>query len=313
MFVSAVFAQTTFRVPVRLVSAPTLVFTPQGQLVPGLNSADFRLYDNGTLQKISLERALAPISFVVAVQVSRDVRAYLPFISRVGSVIEALVVGATGESALVTYSSEVKVAKPFGSGDIQQCLHALSSAGLRARSIDAGLAAIQLLKQRPPRRTRVLLFIGQPIDDGSESTLASLQEEAEKENVTVFGLALPEIGKSFVSDTFTLAGPSNTVERGGYTAGVDLARLISVLNRTAAASSASDPFTTLSAATAGGLFRFRKQYELEGALAAAGLQLHSTYVLTYYPSLTTRGRHTIQIEVNREGAKVRARPSYFIE
>jgi VWFA-related protein len=313
MFISAVFAQTTFRVPVRLVSAPTLVFTPQGQLVPDLKPADFRLYDNGALQTISLERSLAPISFVVAVQVSLDVRAYLPFISRVGSVIEALVVGATGESALVTYGSEVKLVKPFGGGDIQECLRSISPAGLRARSIDAGLAAIRLLKQRPPRRTRVLLFIGQPIDDGSESTLASLREEAEKENVTIFGLALPEIGKSFASDTFTLAGPSSRMERGGYSAGVDLAKLIAVLNRTADAAAGSDPFTALSAATAGGMFRFRKQYELEGALAAAGLQLHSTYLLTYYPTRTTPGRHTIQIEVDREGARVRARPGYFVE
>ena len=302
------FAQTVIRVPVRLVSAPALVFTADGQLIPDLKAADFRLYDNDRPQKVSVERALAPISFAVAVQTSMNVRSYVPFIAKVGSVVEALLVGETGESALLAYNSDVKVLKPFDKGDLQQALRGISPGGLRARSIDAGVAAIELLKERPPERTRVLLFIGQPMDDGSESTLASLQEAAEKANVTVFGLALPEIGKAFVSDTFTYEGQPRA--GGGFKAGVDLSKLISVLGRTGDAAAGTDPFTTLAGATAGGLFRFRRQHELEGAIAAAGVQLHSGYVLTYYPSSDAAGRHAIRVEVNRPGVTVRTRHGY---
>jgi hypothetical protein len=315
LLVLPLLAQTpaaTFRVPVRLVTAPTLVFSSDGRLIPGLQAGDFRLYDNDRPQKISLDPVMAPISVAAAVQVNQDVRAYVPFIATAGSVVDALLVGEGGDSAAIAYSSEVKTLKPFGKGDLPHALRGLAPGGLRARAIDAGIQAIRLLKEQPRERSRVLLFIGQPIDDGSESTLASLQEEAQRENVTVFALALPEIGKSFVSDTFTLEGLSSKTDRGGFKAGTDLLKLISVLSRTADAAAGADPFTTLTAATAGTLFHFRKQAELEGNLAALGVQLRSAYLLTYYPSSAEPGPHTIRVEVNLPGARIRTRPGYRI-
>jgi hypothetical protein len=52
---------STIRVPVRLVSVPTLVFSSNGQLVPGLQATDFRVYDNGRLQKAALDTVSAPV------------------------------------------------------------------------------------------------------------------------------------------------------------------------------------------------------------------------------------------------------------
>src|SRR5207245_4030583 len=114
----------------------------------------------------------------------------------------------------------------------------------------AGLRAIALLKERPAARARILLFIGQPMDSGSESTLAPLKERAEKENVSIHALTLPEFGKAFVSDTFSLQGVSRG-ERGGFRAVVDLGALIAVLGRSGAAENGADPFSTLTAATGG--------------------------------------------------------------
>ncbi len=308
MLVCAAQAPVTIRVPVRLITAPTLVFTEDGRLIPDLKAADFRLYDNDRLQKISLEAATSPVSVVMAIDTNPDVRAYLPFIAKVGSVVETLVAGEGGESALITYNNEVKVVKPFAGGDLQQALRAIAARGYRARSIDAGMQAIRLLRERPPQQSRVLLFVGQPIDDGSESKLAALQEDAEKENVTIFALALPEIGKNFVSDTFTLQGLPQ--ERGGYIAGTDLLKLVSVVSRTIDAATGSDPFTTLTAATGGTLLHFRKQAELEGVLAAVGVQLRSSYMLSYYANAEEAGRHTIRVEVNIPGAKAHTRAGW---
>ena len=108
------------RVPVHVVNAPTLVFDRQGRLVPGLNQTDFQLLDNGRPQQVDLDPSVDPVSVVLAVQMNRDVRAYLPFIARVGSVVEALLVGATGEGALIAYNSDVTVLKPFDSGDVRR-------------------------------------------------------------------------------------------------------------------------------------------------------------------------------------------------
>jgi hypothetical protein len=176
--------------------------------------------------------------------------------------------------------------------------------------IDAGIHAVSLLAGRPRTRARVLLFIGQPMDSGSESKLAILQEAAEKENVAVYSLTLPEAGKDFVSDTFSLQGVS-FAEKGGFRAGIDLATLMSVLNRSANTETATDPFSSLTAATGGTQIHFRKQRELEDGIAAIGVELRSLYLLSYYPTSAEAGYHTVKIEVDVPGAQVYSRPGYW--
>jgi VWFA-related protein len=301
----------TIRVPVRLVTLPTLVFSRDSRILPGLQMADFRVLDNGRPQTVTLNTSATPVSIALAIQVSQDVREYVPFIAKAGSAIDALLVGESGEAAVVTYGSEVTVAKPFEAGDVQSALRTISASGQPAHMIDAGMRAVTLLARRPSSRTRALLFIGQPMDSGSESALASLREGAEKENVTVYALALPEVGTSFVSDTFSLQGLSKA-ERGGFKAGADLGKLISVLNRNANAATGADPFSILTAATGGTQLHFRKQRQLEDAIAATGVQLRSAYLLSYYPNSQEAGYHTVKIEVDVPGAKVYSRPGYWL-
>src|SRR5438477_7789661 len=91
----------TIRVPVRLVTVPTLVFSKEGRLVPGLHINDFRVFDNERLQNAALDTASAPVSVALAIQVSREVREYVPFIAKAGSAVAALVAGETGEAAAI--------------------------------------------------------------------------------------------------------------------------------------------------------------------------------------------------------------------
>jgi len=88
---------------------------------------------------------------VIAVQANPDIRAYLPFIARVGNALDALLVGASGESAAIVYGDEVTVAKPFDSGDLSTTFRKIESGGRHARAIDAGVRALALLRQRPAR------------------------------------------------------------------------------------------------------------------------------------------------------------------
>src|SRR5258708_2061893 len=217
----------TIRVPVRLVTLPTLVFSRESRLIHGLQAADFSVFDNGRLQTVALDTTSRQVSVALAVQANQDVRQDIPFISKAGSAVETLLVGETGEAAVIAYNGDVTVAKPFGSSDVQSALRKISASGRQARMIDAGLRAIALLKERPTAPARILLFIGQPMDSGSESTLASLQAQAERENVSVFALALPLLGQAFVSDTFSLRGLPR--DRGGFEAGPDLGQLIACL------------------------------------------------------------------------------------
>ena len=124
-------------------------------------------------------------------------------------------------------------------------------------------------------RARVLLFIGQPVDSGSESPLPALKDQAERENISIYALTLPEYGKAFVSDTFSLDGVSRS-EKGGFRAGADLGRLITVVRR--------------------------------GDEAALGIALRSAYMLSYYPNAIETRYHAIRIEVGVPGAGAYVQP-----
>ena len=302
----------TIRVPVRLVSVPTMVFTRESRIVNGLQAADFRILDNGRLQTPSLNTSSTPVSVALVIQVNQDVREYLPFIKTAGSAIEALLVGESGEAAVVTYGSEVAVVKPFDAGSVPSAFRSISANGRPARMVDGGIRALALLARRPSARTRVLLFIGQALDDGSESALAALREGVEKENVAVHALTLPEFGKAFVSDTFSLQGLSSKADRGGFKASADFGRLISVLNRSGNAAAGVDPFSVLVAATGGIQLHFRKQRQLEDAIAAIGIDLRSAYLLSYYPNSQEAGYHTVRVVVDVPGARVYSRPGYWL-
>jgi hypothetical protein len=222
--------------------------------------------------------------------------------------VDALLVGESGEAAVLAYGSEVSVVKPLQSGDVASVLRGISVAGKPARMIDAAMRGIALLAGRPSSRTRVLVIVGQPMDSGSESNLVLLREAAEKQDVTVYCLTLPEFGKAFVSDTFSLQG----VKGGGFKAGIDLGRLVAVLNRSSKAETGTDPFSVLTAATGGTELHFRKQQQFEDAIATIGVELRSAYLLSYYPDSLETGYHNVKVEVDIAGAKVYARPGYWL-
>jgi len=301
------------RTPARLVSVPTLVLGPDNRVLLNLQPGDFRLFEDDRPQAFQLDTSVTPLSVVVAIQANADVRDYLPFLTRVGSALDALLVGDGGESAVLVYGDEVTVAKPFGAGDAGTTFRQLSSHGFHARAIDAAVRGLAMLRQRPVSRTRVLLLIGQPADHGSEYSLDDLRRDASRENIVVHALALPEIGKSFVSDTFSLRGlsSSNILERGGFKAGADLTRLIPALNRMAADAAKSDPFSTLTAITGGTLLHFRKQAQLEDAIAIVGLELRSVHTLSFTPS-GEPGYRALRVECTISGAKTHARPGYWL-
>ena len=86
---------------------------------------------------------------MLAIQANQDVRSYIRFIAKVGSAVDALLVGETGESAVLSYGAEVKVIKPFEAGDAQSAMRKIVAGRKRARAIDAGMRAVAMLKERP--------------------------------------------------------------------------------------------------------------------------------------------------------------------
>jgi VWFA-related protein len=300
----------TIKVPVRLVSVPTLVVSPDGKYIPGLTADKFRLTDNGRPRNFTLDTEDVPVSAAVVVQVDQDVREFLPFLSKVGALLDNSLAAASGEDALITYNDEIVVAKPFGKGEMQTAMEKLKPAGHDAHMIDAGLRAVDLLKERSGRGSRVLLFIGEPKENGSFGKIDELAAQAERENVQVYVLALPLLGKSFVSDSFHLEGLGSQWWKGGYRASMDLTRAVPALRRASQASAGTDPFSFLAVATGGLQLHFRKQKQLEDAIIAMGDALRSRYFLSFTPYAVDDSFHTISVQVDVPGTTVYARPGY---
>jgi VWFA-related protein len=303
-------AQQTIRVQVDLVYVPVLVLSREGRIIPNLPSTAFHVFEDDRPRDFALDTGTMPASVAIVLQATPEVGAYLPFIARSGNALDALLIGESGESGLLVYGDRVTVRKPFGRGELALSLAGIAPDGPRLRAMDAGMQAIRLLRSRPPGRARVLLYVGQPADHRSESTLDDLRREAETENVTVHAITLPEIGREFVSDTFTLEGLSSREDRGGFKAGVDLARLVPTFARVTSSASSSDPFSQLAAATGGTQLHVRTQRQFEEALAILGVQLHSAYALTF-PANPAPGYHTLRVEIDPPGAKTHARPGYW--
>jgi VWFA-related protein len=311
--IPALFAQSsspTIRTSVRLVTVPTLVFSKDGRLISGLDAKDFRVFDNTHEVRIALDTFSIPVSVVVAVQANQDVREYLSFIARAGTVVESLMLGESGEAAVIAYRDDVAVMKPFETGEVDSTLRKISASGRDAHVLDAGWHGLTLLKRRPAGRARFLIFIGQPMDSGSETTLQLLKEAADKENVTVFAITLPEFGKAFVSDNVSLQGVDRS-ERGGYRASVNLGALIAALSRSSKAEDGVDPFSVLTAATGGTQVHIRKQREFEEAISAIGEELRSAYQLSFSPGESQPGYHAIKVEVDVPAAILFSRPGYW--
>jgi VWFA-related protein len=229
----------------------------------------------------------------------------------VGSAFEILLIGESGEAAIITYADEVSILKPFDGGDLATALRGVRPAGRSARMLDASWRGLMLLRQRRSSRARFLILIGQPLDSGSETNLKAVKAEAETDNVTVFAITLPEAGKTFISDNLSLQGPASAAERGGFKASVNLGKLASVLSHSAESAAGTDPFSELTGDTGGAQFHIRKQGELEQAISAIGLDARSAYQLSYSPSSSEIGYHAIKVEVDIPKARVMSRPGYW--
>jgi VWFA-related protein len=298
------------RVPVRLVLVPTLVFSATGQVVSGLEARNFSLFDNGVQQKFELQTDISRPSVAVVIQVNSAVSEYLPFVRKAGSLLDSLLIGEGGRSAILTYSDEVQVVKPFGDADSSNVLKKLTAHGYGSRMLDAGMQAVNLLKEEPVNRPRVLLFIAQPAESGDQSSLAALRESAARANVSIHSLTLPLIGRKFVAETFSVTAKGHD-ELGGFVASADLRKLVPALRKARKEAAGNDPLSVLASGTGGMQIHFRRQAQLENGLIAIGAAIRSSYVLTYMPRSSDPGFHKLLVAVDVPQAKVYTRPGYW--
>jgi VWFA-related protein len=304
------------RVRVRVVSAPTVVTSLTGQYIRDLTPIDFELADNDRKQKLNLDYESGLLSLAIVIQTSDSVRAWMPQVRRVASVVEATLLGETGEASVTTFSDDVKLLQPSTANTalLDKAFAALSPGGKKGRCLDAIASAAKLLNSAPAGRRRVILLIAQSSDSGSLSSLRDVMETLEQGNITIYSLMMPHVGKDLLTNTISVGGVKGVFAAGdtGIMATVDLGKLLPEIYRSAKAASAQDCVTILTTQTAGRQASFRNLRELEAGISAVGSELHMQYVLSYTPDLYDPGYHKIRVHLHRAQVLVRSRPGYYV-
>ena len=175
---------------VKYVTVPVTVFNKDGNFVNGLLPKDFRVFDNGREQSVSQDVETQPVSLVVLVQANTYMEAILPKIYKIGSLLDALVVGETGEAAVIKFDHRVETVQDFtsDSAKITEAIKKIKPGSSSVRLNDAMMAGINLLKSKPKGRRRVILAIAQTKDVGSEMRPRYVMEEAQFKDVIIYSV-----------------------------------------------------------------------------------------------------------------------------
>ena len=317
-----------FKSTVPLVVAPTTVTDSKGRLVDGLTTADLTLYDNGVPQAIQMDWMTYPISLVVAVETNENAGAVLDKLGGSGILFAQLLAAEAGETAVISFSDEVKVHQDFTStaDPVIHALRMLRKEGDGARMLDALNTAVGMLQNRPAGRRPIILMIAEKRDRGSKTKLPDVVERVQRMNAAVYWLTFSPFLQPFTAKPRTREDEKPIDERikmrqcalcpapdeRGAPPDVGPGGLIYSLGELVRLH--QPDLGNLFARTTGGReLSFLKKNALEQAIQLVGEEVHRQYILNFQPKNAEPGQfHTIQVVVkNRPELRVRTRQGYW--
>jgi VWFA-related protein len=324
----------TFKANVKYISVPVTVLDKDGNFVSGLEPKDFRVLDNRKPQPISEDIAFNPISLVVAIQANAGIEGMLPKINKIGSLLDSLVVGETGEAAVVKFDHRVEVLQGFTneSQKITQAIAKIKPGSSTARLNDAVMESINMLRNKSKDRRRVILLIAETRDRGSEIKAREVLLEAQFKDVIIYTVNVsrfmstwtrrnPDVPRppaipAAAGHSGMVGGgamnPNTQMQNSGYANGNVLPAFVEIF-RQAKALFIDNPAEAYTKFTGGREYGFINEGGLERAISNLGNELHSQYLLSYrVPEDAAGGFHEIEVKVMRPDLEVRSRPGYWI-
>jgi VWFA-related protein len=292
-------ARAQFKSTATLVIAPATVIDSKGKYIDGLEPADLVLYDNGVRQPIQVDESFNAISLVVAVQTSANSAAILDKLGTSGILFSDLLAGDRGETALLTFSDEVRVLRDFttSSDSVAAGLKSLHVQGDGAVALDAVMDALGMLGKRKSERRRILLVVAEKRDRSSKLKFPSVLREAQRQNVLIYWLTYSPFLEPFTAKPKTVK--SKDPKTNGEALPPDMApgNLLSVFTELAHQNK-PDNSEQLTRTTGGRAIGFLKREALEEAIQAISSEVHRQYIVSFAPRPGKAGEyHAIRIEV----------------
>jgi len=292
------------RVRVNQVTTPAIVSDSSGEMVLDLKEPNFKVYDNGTEQKIDhFDVGGDPLSIVLVIEASSHIAPMFPTMKRAGIIFAETVMAQTSEAAIISYDSTVDLRAKFttDTDGIRETIEHLPIGVDDSLLYDAMARGIGMLSERPAVRRRVMLVVGEAQDSGSEARLGEVLRQAQLSNVTIYSIGL----STAMAD---LRGKPEHINENP-----DLLALAVWLVKTGKNALTTNSLAVASKATGGLHMSPVRDRSIEKGMDAIGGELHAQYTISYRPSgEDPEGYHEIKVEVDRKNVTVRARPGYYI-
>lgn len=300
--------ETTLRSESNVVLVPALVKDQQGGIVYGLHARDFIVEDDGVEQAPRLDEAPEgqPISLVVAVQRGRRAYAEFPRMQGLKSMLDPLFSMGTARVAVVEFDSHVDLTRDFTRDAtlVEDDLTNLQPGDGGATILDAVRYSVNLLKQEPEGRLRVLLLISETRDHGSHVKLDDAVSAIGQSNVVMYALAFSP-ALSNILDTGRGTNIENEMHQG-----IDF---LDLAYRTAQAMRKNVP-STIASMTGGEYELFATKKKFDVRMNDFTNHLHGRYLLSFAPQSPHAGLHQIRVRLrDPKDAAVLARSSYWAQ
>jgi VWFA-related protein len=317
-------AQTTLHTTTTLVVVPTLVQTSGKEVAFSLTAEDFLLTDNGVPQRVTLEEETKrPLSLVVLIQTGGVARGQFPSYVNLETMLASLLGGAPNKVSIVNFDSRPEAASPFTS-DVAQWKEAIDKPeqGDSGAAIFDGIAfALDLLKKEPVSNRHAILLISQQTDDGSKIKMADVVRDLGETNTAIYSvtfsaetteaklaLKYPHVNPpiSVVPSDGTLKAYNDPARptQGYFKLDAPLRLIFGAMRKNLSAEVAD--------LSGGESLSFDDRGELEQDLSVLNNHIRNSYVLSFYPTSTEPGLHTIKVSlVHHPEMVVSARTSYW--
>lgn len=147
---------------VTVVDVPVIALNSRDQAVPALNRQDFRLYDDGNLQRLTaFDSAPRPVSLAIVVDTSQY--AAVAQAKRAARMLADILVGQDGRAAVFIPGYPARQVSNFKTGakTLIPTLRKLKQGPTRTPLADALELALLRLRAQPDTRTRAMVVISQ--------------------------------------------------------------------------------------------------------------------------------------------------------
>jgi VWFA-related protein len=300
--------QTTFHTTTTLVVVPTLVQTVGKEPVFSLTAGDFLLTDNGVPQKVTLEEETKrPLSLVVLVQTGGIARGQFASYAGLEAMLSSLLGGAPNKLSIVNFDGQPEAASPFTS-DVAQWRDAIEhpdQGNSGAAIFDAIAFGLELLKKEPVSNRHAILLISQERDDGSKTPMKEVVRDLGEANTAVYSMTF-SAEKTAARQAFKDPPHLNPPFMGSqayFAIDAPLRLIFGAMQKNLSAEVAD-----LSGGEAGS---FDNKNDLDRALDRVSSHIRNSYILTFQPTSTEPGLHTIRVQLTHHPEMmVSARTSY---